>query len=294
MYKKDIAAFERRNEEHNYRAVVYQTHFSDELFMTICGVSNCLSDYCFHTENRPGYHLHVVLQGKGQLSVNGRGYNLHSGQLFVTKPAEETWYKADSKDPWVYCWMSFDGTRAKDVIHQVGFSDGVNVLDYHADCLMLYDMVIKVLDLDEMSPSCSYNRTAYLLEFLGLIIDSFSDIEKDGKAKREFSTNYYIDSAVNYIRENYAAARISDIAEYLRIHRSYLAGIFKKKTGISPQEYLMQCRLKNACELLEKTDIPIQEIARRVGYDNPLTFSKSFKTHYGVSPKEYRSRNRIT
>ena len=282
----------RKNDEHNSRAIVYQTHLSEELYMTICGIGNCLPDYCFHTENRPGYHLHVILQGKGQLSVNGKEYNLHTGQLFLTKPGEETWYKADSEEPWAYCWMSFDGTQAKDIADKAGFCDGVNVFDYHADCLILYDLVIKVLDLDELSPSSSYNRIAYLLEFLGHIMDSLNMSDEDGSAKREFSTDYYIDNAVRYIRENYAAARISDIADHLGIHRSYLASIFKKKMGISPQEYLMQCRLNSACRLLEDTDIPIQEIARKVGYDNPLTFSKTFKTHYGVGPKAYRSRSK--
>ena len=293
MNKKDIAAAERKNDEHNYRAIVYQTHLSDDLYMTLCGVGNCLPDYCFHTENRPGYHLHAVLQGCGQLSVDGKVHNVQSGQLFVTKPGEETWYKADSKEPWVYCWMSFDGTQAQDAVNKAGFSDGVNVLDYNADCWALYDLVTNVLDLDDDFPSGIYFRTAYLMEFLGHIMDSFSNSENEGIPKREFGKSNYIDNAVSFIRENYAVARISDIADHLGIHRSYLASVFKEKMGVSPQEYLMQCRIKNACRLLEETDIPINEIARRVGYDNPLTFSKTFKSHYGVSPKEYRSRKRI-
>ena len=62
--------------------------------------------------------------------------------------------------------------------------------------------------------------------------------------------------------------------------------------GVSPQEYLMQCKLEQARKLLLETDAPVQDIARRVGYDNPLTFSKIFKGSFGVSPKTYRRQKR--
>ena len=62
--------------------------------------------------------------------------------------------------------------------------------------------------------------------------------------------------------------------------------------GISPQGYLMQCKLDHASKLLLETDAQIQDIARRVGYDNLLTFSKIFKGKYGISPRNYRTQNR--
>ena len=60
----------------------------------------------------------------------------------------------------------------------------------------------------------------------------------------------------------------------------------------SPQEYLLQCRLRHACKLLSETNNPIQEIARNVGYDNPLTFSKIFKSYYGISPRAFREQQK--
>ena len=83
-----------------------------------------------------------------------------------------------------------------------------------------------------------------------------------------------------------------ELAKHIGIHRSYLTTIFKKRIGISPQEYLLQCRLRHACKLLSETNNPIQEIARNVGYDNPLTFSKIFKSYYGISPRTFREQQK--
>ena len=97
---------------------------------------------------------------------------------------------------------------------------------------------------------------------------------------------------MTYIQSNFSNIKISDVARNIGINRSYLTKIFKQKTGISPQEYLMERKLSYACKLLMETDAQIQDIARRIGYDNLLTFSKIFKGRYGVSPKNYRLQNR--
>jgi AraC family transcriptional regulator of arabinose operon len=275
-------------EDHKYRAIIYKAHASEELYMTLCGVENCLPDYYFHAGDRTGYHMHVILQGKGVLSVNGKERPVRFGQMFITKPGEETWYKADSDDPWVYCWMTFDGKFAKDIVEKAGFFSGINIRECHASQQDFYALVLKALEQTELTPSNVYRRTACLLEFISLAIDSCSESDKDIRVKHEYPTDTYVEYAADFIRANYATVKISDVARYIGIHRSYMTGIFKKKMGVSPQEYLMQCRIRLACKLLEETENPIQEIARQVGYDNPLTFSKTFKSYFGVSPRAYR------
>ena len=101
-----------------------------------------------------------------------------------------------------------------------------------------------------------------------------------------------MDYAANYIQANFATAKIGDVARYVGVHRSYLTNIFKKKLGVSPQEYLLHARMKRARMLLMDSNLPIQEISHAVGYDNPLTFSKVFKCFYSISPKLYRQQNR--
>lgn len=57
---------------------------------------------------------------------------------------------------------------------------------------------------------------------------------------------------------------------------------------ISPQESLLSYRLEQGSRLLRTSGMSIQEVAEKIGYENPLTFSKMFKNAYGVSPKNYR------
>lgn len=269
------------------RCLVYQKRLTDDIYLELCGVEHCLPDYCFNAGDRTGYHLHVILKGKGTLSVNGKEEKLHFGQMFLTKPGEDTWYKADTEDPWVYCWMTFDGNIAKKCTEDAGFENGVNVLDCQEHQQQFFTIVTQVLDQTGIKTANVYSRTGLLLEYISAAVDSYSHQEKSKTKRVDFSVDY-VKFAVDYIRSNYSTAKISDVAAYVGLHRSYLTNLFKSKMGISPQEFLMQCRLQQACKLLEETNNPIQEIARQVGYDNPLTFSKTFKNFYGASPKEYR------
>ena len=282
---KDVITTQDTNK---YRCIVYQRRLTDDLYLSYCGVENCMPGYRFDTEGRTGYHLHVILKGKGTLYVDGAGTDLHFGQMFITKPGEDSWYVADKDDPWVYCWMTFDGEKAGSLAEKAGFFKGVNYQDCHIDPQHFYALVNRVLDWPEVSPANLLLRTGIMMEYLSLAIESYSKSTKGLRRSHEYPTDMYVRYAADFIRENSATAKIGDVARYIGIHRSYLTNIFKSKMGVSPQEYLMQCKLKLASDLLINTDNPIQEISRMVGYDNPLTFSKTFKTFYGLSPKNYR------
>ena len=69
---------------------------------------------------------------------------------------------------------------------------------------------------------------------------------------------------------------------------SGLAIIVKELTGLSPKQYLMSVRLKNASVLLLNTDMTVSEIANSVGFPDHSNFIKSFKKIYHVLPKDFR------
>ncbi len=275
-----------------YRCLVYHEKQTDDIYLTLCGVEKCLPGYEFQCGDRSGYHLHVILSGRGTLNVNGAEYPLYRGQMFVTKPGEQTFYRADEKDPWVYCWMTFDGTKAGKYVEYTGMTEGTNWRDCYADPREYYTFVKEILDRPEMSLANDLQRLSLLLSFISLAVETEAKKQHLSRHSSDISTDTYVDMAMTYIRTNFSNVKISDVARNIGINRSYLTKIFKQKTGVSPQEYLMERKLNYACDLLIETDAQIQDIARRVGYNNLLTFSKIFKGRYGVSPKNYRLRKK--
>lgn len=81
---------------------------------------------------------------------------------------------------------------------------------------------------------------------------------------------------------------IEDIAKAVNLSTGRLAHLFKSEVGISPQRYLTNIRLEEARDLLEIGGLSVKEIAAEIGIASASRFCRSFKTRYGMTPKEYR------
>lgn len=97
----------------------------------------------------------------------------------------------------------------------------------------------------------------------------------------------------NYVVSNYAQPlSLSEICKNVNFSLSNISIIFTKNTGMTFRYYLQKVRIKKACELLEKTDKTIAEIANIVGYSDPAFFHQIFKKEMTVTPREYRQQYR--
>ena len=102
-----------------------------------------------------------------------------------------------------------------------------------------------------------------------------------------------INSILTGIREHYREPlRASAIARQAHMPLRTMQRLFKKTVGVPPERYLFEVRMKNAQDQLVNSDFQIQEIARNCGFPDSNCFAKLFRREYGLSPREYRNRNR--
>ena len=89
---------------------------------------------------------------------------------------------------------------------------------------------------------------------------------------------------MNYARK----ISIADLAAHIGLDRSYFGQLFRQATGLAPRQYLLKLRMAKACQLMGHSDLPVSTIARSVGYDDPLLFSRMFRKEMGCSPSGHR------
>ena len=83
---------------------------------------------------------------------------------------------------------------------------------------------------------------------------------------------------------------IGELAGKLNLNRSYFSTLFRKKTGKSPQQYLTDYRMGCACQLMTEHGYSPGKAALSTGYPDIFSFSRMFKKHFGVFPREYSRR----
>jgi AraC family transcriptional regulator len=81
---------------------------------------------------------------------------------------------------------------------------------------------------------------------------------------------------------------LSDLASVAAMSPYYFARLFKNSTGVSPHQYVIQCRIGRAKEMLRNSKMSIFEIGVRVGYADAKHFRTLFRREVGIAPSDYR------
>ncbi len=266
----------------------YKLEFANEqtgsLYLNCCGCSKTEPLHSFGPALKPHYLVHYVLSGKGVFHLNATSYSLEAGYGFLITPGELTFYQADEKEPWTYVWIGFSGTKAEEYTKNLGLS--VRNPIFRSDKSdELYDLVKDMMEHNTVGIANDLRRNGQLGVFLSMIAETAPIPETDKTEK----ANQYVKRAVEFIQSNYCnPIKVTDIADYVCINRSYLYTLFQNSIGMAPQQFLAAFRITKAAELLHLNQIPIESIAFSCGYTDPLVFTKAFKLMKGMSPSAYR------
>jgi len=261
---------------------------NDGLYLIYCGREICRSGHRFGPNRRHFHLIHFIKDGKGTLDIAGRHFELKKGDAFWLPPGEEAWYEADKDNPWTYFWIGFDGLGAGVCVGRSGFTSDkptISIPDLTDEACELID---KMLDANQLTYSNNLKRNSLLEWLFGVLI--FDAEQKDNsESTYAYSGAVYAQYARNYIDLNYTEQiRVTELADFIGVNRSYLTNSFKQLMGISIQDYIIGLRISHARHLLRETDHKINTIAQMVGYDDVLSFSKIFKIKTGMSPNSYR------
>ncbi|MGI6254595.1 MAG: response regulator transcription factor [Acutalibacter sp.] len=109
--------------------------------------------------------------------------------------------------------------------------------------------------------------------------------------KTDDSEEDYVSRAKSYVIDHYnSELSIKEIADFIHLSPEYLTRLFKKETGSTLKDYIIECRISTAKDLLANSSLSISMIASEVGYHNFSYFAYLFKKLEQVTPREYRNK----
>lgn len=247
------------------------------------GYQKCDSLYQWGPGVRDHYLIHYVISGCGYYELKNQKYELHAGDAFLVYPNQEVTYYADVSDPWEYAWVGFNGSDALSILNATDFTKEHPYINAAPFGEKILHQLLCIYEVRGNEFEQAVEMTGRLYTALALFMQ--------GATKKPPQTSYsgYVQKAIAYISANYSyPITVEDIAAYVGLSRSHLFRSFEKVIEKSPKEYLTDFRIRQACNLLENSDLSVTAIANSVGFENNLYFSKAFHKVKGMSPKSYR------
>lgn len=262
----------------------YKTKTRESLPVAVynCGIQQCAPGYAWGPGIRDHFLVHHVISGRGAYTADGVTYEISAGGTFLVYPSEVVTYRADDSDPWEYCWVGFGGAEARVMLAQTPFSRSAPVARF-SEPDRVKNAVLAVHEAAGTTSASELRAIGQLYLFLALLVEQGGAPPPSADLSLE-----YVESAVRFIARNFSSAvDVKDVAASVGISRSHLYRLFMRHIGTPPNEYLTRFRISQACELIERSPLPVSAVAASVGYDDQLYFSRVFKKITGKSPSAY-------
>lgn len=140
---------------------------------------------------------------------------------------------------------------------------------------------------NEKKPHYNYVLDGLLATFFPYLVQNYEDTIEF--ADGDNAQNERMIEIESYMRQNYKTATLTDAAHRFYLSPAYLSTMIKKQTGYTFSAILYRIRMENAAELLQNTNLKVEQICENVGYNDTTQFIKSFKRQYGMTPLRFRN-----
>ena len=229
--------------------------------------------------------------GAGWYRVGGREFRVHADQYFILPAGDPHVYAADEKDAWTIYWVHFKGTLAS--IYAAGACVPTDLKTEAnsriSNRIALFEEIFGVLRLGYGIENLRYVSSLFH-HYLGSL--RYLNQYRSGNGANSDNRNV-AEAAIHYMKENIEKRlTLEEISRYTGYSSSRFSTLFRGMTGHAPLSYFNLLRIQQACFLLDETDMRINQVCHKIGIDDNYYFSRLFSRIMGMSPSEYRMREK--
>ena len=250
-------------------------------------ISHCAQGFFTRRTLYSSYLIIYTYEGEGVLEYEGKKYRLRENDGFFIDCSRPQYYAAP-KGRWVHGVLHFNGKLVPQLFRQ--FLENGSVV-FHQPLSGFYQSHLEEL-LSIYSNSQPY-RDWQASNCLGAILTDLlvSSLRTSEKSAAIPENMQYL---IRYMEAHYNQPMNLDyLSRFSGISRSCLTREFKKYTGFSPNDYLIQLRIEQAKKLLRSTTLPANKISHIVGIQDINNFTNLFRKKTGLTPGNYRKRQQM-
>lgn len=216
------------------------------------------------------------ISGRFSIHMDDRHFSMGPGEFLLLEPGGELSVYADQKENEAY-YLLLDGPQAGQIAAEVGFWNGV--FPYKRSPVTWLEKIAS--DMNNLETQQTLSSIGY-----SLLQTAFQDASACAPDRMVWDACRYLHKTWNRPGMN-----VDHVLKHLQVSRSTLSPRFRKVTGCSMLEYLMQIRYQKVRRMLETEYASISDIARRCGFPDASYFSTWFRKRSGQTPRAMKKKS---
>jgi Transcriptional regulator containing an amidase domain and an AraC-type DNA-binding HTH domain len=244
-----------------------------------------------HSHPEGQYELHYFISGSGSFRNRDTVHSIEPGTLHVTAPLETHQIMAtDSKRPITYYAVLLD-TR----------DEGTRLAPGEPELVLLLEQLIarrrplavgtaqRFFFADLLEKSKSAKRELVMAAYHGLLAFLYS-LEGGQSLSQAPSDNAHVEKALAIMQGSIEGELdLAELCDRIQLSREHFVRLFSERMGMPPMRYYSRLKIEAARAMLSSTNLRVQEISDKLGYENQFNFARAFKRVSGMAPTEYRA-----
>ncbi len=241
---------------------------------------HCYENYYRRRENSEVFSIEMVLEGSMLFEQEGRSFRVMPGEVFLVQLDRQSEFTTGPEKHCHRLACSLKGNILNPILQSTGLSEqDVIQLQDAPDIESLLRRIFQ--EFKEKKPRFRRSASRLAYELLLKLADSIQHKNTSRIVSRSIELMEHHLSQTLSLKKLAALVGTSPTS----LHRE-----FQQQLQTSPINHFIHLKMETAKSLLLHTNLQIQEIAERVGYDNPLYFSAEFKKRVGISPRHFRAK----
>lgn len=246
-----------------------------------CGHFVYKAGYSLRRESYDSFLLMYIQKGCLSLEFDGQTAPATAGYFVLLDCYQRHAYSSDTGCECLWC--HFDSASARH-----WYTNIVSRLGNVFSMLDPYPVLNKLTAVYDIFASGNLVREPLLSKYLTDILTSFLLYVPLNKNKYNYAN--MAEEIITYINEHFMEnITIGELASLAGLSHYHFIRTFKKETGFTPHEYIINTRVSAAKYLLKNTDMPVKDICYNTGFSSESVFCSAFKRHLGLSPQKYRA-----
>lgn len=257
------------------------SNLAKKIFFYITSVGHFYYEdsYKLQRDDYNSYLIMYILRGSAKIYQKDKIYLAKKDEIVFMDCHESHGY--ESCGGLETLWIHFDGQNTREFhrtlseIWEGGIISLKETYVARSNILKLYDTFHEKWMINEASQS------AYITKILAEFFPSAS--------KYSDQKTSVIEDTLQFINRNYGdKLSLKKLADNIALSEFYFSRLFKKETGFTPHEYIMNTRITKAKIFLKSSNKTVKEVAFCCGFSSESAFVNSFKKHTGMTPGEFR------